>query len=117
MAELELLWLGLFLGVAAMALAYATGEALMRGDAVNGWYALHIVMMVFYQLVQLGYADRLFAEQDAAMARAANLVAGTLLAAVSVLFARRVLPRALGNLRADRWALAVAAFGVALTAG
>jgi hypothetical protein len=71
MAELELLWLGLFLGVAAMALAYATGEALMRGDAVNGWYALHIVMMVFYQLVQLGYADRLFAEQDAAMARAA----------------------------------------------
>lgn len=116
MAELELLWLGLFLGVAAMALAYATGEAVMRGDAVNGWYALHIVILVFHQMVQRGYADRLFAGQEAAMARAIHLVAGTLLAAVSLLFARRVLPRALGNQRADRWALAVAAFGVILTA-
>jgi GGDEF domain-containing protein len=115
-AELELLWLGLFLGVAAMALAYATGEAVMRGDAVNGWYALHIVILVFHQMVQRGYADRLFAGQEAAMARAIHLVAGTLLAAVSLLFARRVLPRALGNQRADRWALAVAAFGVILTA-
>ncbi|MFN3415433.1 MAG: 7TM diverse intracellular signaling domain-containing protein [Caldimonas sp.] len=117
MAELELLWLGLFLGVAAMALAYATGEALMRGDAVNAWYALHVVMMVLYQLAQLGYVKPVLGAQDPAMGPAVLLVSGTLLAAVSLLFARRVLPRALGNRRADRWAVVVAAFGVALTAG
>lgn len=117
MPELDLLWLGLFLGVAAMALAYASGEALLRGDAVNAWYALHVVMMVLYQGVQLGYADGLDVGHDAGMREAVRLMAGALLAAVSLLFARRLLPRALGDRRADRWAVVVAAVGVALTAG
>jgi GGDEF domain-containing protein len=112
---LQHLWVGLFLGVAAMALAYALGEALLRGDAVNGWYALHVLLMAIFQLVQMGYARIYLTDSDAALTQAARLVAGTLLAAVSLLFVRRALPKALSGSRASNWALAVAAFGVLLT--
>lgn len=113
--SLRHLWIGLFLGVAAMALAYALGEALVRGDAVNGWYALHVLLMAIFQLVQTGYARIYLTDGDTALTQASRLVAGTLLAAVSLLFVRRALPKALSGSRASNWALAVAAFGVLLT--
>lgn len=111
------LWVGLFLGVVAMALAYALGEALVRGDAVNGWYALHVLLLAVFQLVQTGFARMYLTDHDAELSRAARLIIGTLLAVASLMFARRLLPRAFGGSRADGWALVVAAFGVCLTAG
>lgn len=109
------LWLGLFLGVVVMALAYALGEALLRGDAVNGWYALHVLLLAVFQLVQTGYARMLLTEHDAELGRAARVIIGTLLAVASLMFARRLLPRAFGGSRVDGWALVVAALGVCLT--
>lgn len=111
-----LLWMGLFLGVVAMALAYALGEALLRGDAVNGWYALHVLLMAVFQMVSTGFARMYLTDNDAELSQAARLIVGTLLAAASLMFARRLLPRAFGGSRADAWALVVAAFGVLLTA-
>lgn len=113
---LEHLWVGLFLGIAAMAVAFALGEVLLRGDAVSAWYALHVLMMVVFQLVQMGYARVYLTGSDAALTQASRVIAGTLLAAVSLLFVRRALPKALSGSRASNWALAVAAFGVLLTA-
>lgn len=113
---LEHLWIGLFLGVALMSVAYAAGEALLRGDAVNAWYAWHVVLMAAFQLVQMGYARVYLGGHDAGSTQAARLVAGTLLASVSLLFVRRALPQAISGMRVSAWALAVAAFGVVLTA-
>ena len=110
------LWVGLFLGVVAMALAYALGEALVRGDAVSGWYALHVLLLAVFQLVQTGFARMYLTDHDAELSRAARLIIGTLLAVASLMFARRLLPRAFGGSRADGWALVVSAFGVCLTA-
>ncbi|WP_169788074.1 7TM diverse intracellular signaling domain-containing protein [Caldimonas brevitalea] len=112
---IEHLWIGVFLGVVAMAVVYGLVEALLRGDAVSGWYVLHVVLMAAFQWVQMGYARAYGGGQDAGATQAARLVVGTLLASVSLLFVRRALPKALSGLRASAWALAVAAFGVALT--
>lgn len=112
---LDHLWLGLFLGVVAMALAFMAGEVLLRGDAVSAWYALHVLAMAVFQAVQMGYARVYLGGGDAAWTQASRLIAGTLLAAVSLLFVRRALPKALSGSRASNWALAVAAFGVVLT--
>ncbi|MCW7537147.1 diguanylate cyclase [Aquabacterium sp. A7-Y] len=113
---IEHLWIGLFLGVALMAVAYASGEALFRGDAVSAWYAWHVVLMAVFQLVQMGYARVYLGGHEAGATQAARLVSGTLLASVSLLFVRRALPQAISGLRASTWALAVAVFGVTLTA-
>lgn len=100
--------LGLFLGVAMLALLFALAEAALRGDAVSGWFALHVVAMALFQLVQ-------YADGRAPVQPPLQPVAGTLLAAVSLAFVRRALPPVLIGLPASRWALAVVAFGVSLT--
>nr|WP_259372009.1 7TM diverse intracellular signaling domain-containing protein [Caldimonas mangrovi] len=112
---LDHLWVGLFLGVVTMALAFMAGEVLLRGDAVSAWYAMHVLTMAVFQLVQMGYARVYLSGGNAALTQASRLIAGTLLAAVSLLFVRRALPKALSGSRASNWALAVAAFGVLLT--
>ncbi|HWP20672.1 MAG TPA: diguanylate cyclase [Burkholderiaceae bacterium] len=105
---------GFFLGVAALAFLLGLMEAALRGDAVSGWFALHVLAMVFFQLVGQGYVG--WGEVAAAGAASRlELIAGTLLAAVSLAFVRRALPPALSGQRPGQWALAVVGFGVALT--
>jgi GGDEF domain-containing protein len=108
--------IGIFLGVALISLVYAAGEAIGRRDAISGWYGLHVLLMMVVVAGQLGYVRLYFGVDEAAVHRGYLFGAGTLLAAVTLLFVRRALPQAFGGEAASLWSLVTAIGGVLLGA-
>jgi GGDEF domain-containing protein len=108
--------MGIVLGAAVIALTYALGEAIGRRDTIAGWYGLHVLLMVLVVAGQLGYVRLYLGVDDVAVHRGHLFGAGTLLAAVSLLFVRRALPQAFGGEVASLWSLVTAIGGVLLGA-
>lgn len=108
--------LGLFLGAALIAMVYAAGEAIGRRDAISGWYGLHVLLMVLVVPGQMGYLRLYFGVEETAVHRGYLFGAGTLLAAVTLLFVRRALPQAFGGEAASLGSLVTAILGVLLGA-
>jgi hypothetical protein len=113
---IEHLVVGMFIGVALLSMLYAAIEAVARHDAVTGWYGLHVLLMTLVVIGQLGYLRLYPGVADAVVHRGYLFGAGTLVAAVTLLFVQRALPQAFGGRIASRLSLITAMAGVALGA-
>ena len=113
---IEHLIMGIFMGVALVSMLYAAIEAIVRHDAVSGWYGLHVMLMTLVVIGQLGYLRLYPGVEDAVLHRGYLFGSGTLLAAVTLLFVQRALPQAFGGQVASRVSLTTAVVGVALGA-
>lgn len=113
---IEHLIMGIFMGAALISMLYAAIEAIVRHDAVSGWYGLHVMLMTLVVIGQLGYLRLYPGVADAIVHRGYLFGAGTLLAAVTLLFVQRALPQAFGGQLASRLSLMTAVAGVALGA-
>ncbi len=113
---IEHLIMGMFIGVALVSMLYCAIEAVGRHDAVSGWYGLHVLLMTLVVIAQLGYLRLYPGVEDAMVHRGYLFGAGTLLAAVTLMFVQRALPQAFGGQLASRLSLMTAVTGVALGA-